>query len=253
MRILKFNFLALLLALSFVFSSSLYAIAASSSEITNSDDIKSSIETQFQTKSEGLNLAKENYGLRDGESFSTAKLGDGVPFFRLSQTQSIKHSGYIFPIIINNRSAGIVVVEQYQGKWQIFDIVSDLSFDQDIKEAANQIRGEITPLLVYDPEWQLYALIIQNQSGDELIPVRDSQHLGIRKYEKKPLVDIINSINEINRASHNPDSLGYYKAGGAMNNSPYSPSKAYLFIVPVAFCAIAVGYAIRIYKRRQLT
>ncbi|MEQ8175559.1 MAG: hypothetical protein ABRQ26_10885 [Syntrophomonadaceae bacterium] len=243
MQILKCNFLALLLALSFVFSPSLYAIAASLNEITNSDDVKSSVETQFQTKSEGLNLDKVNYGLNDGESFSAAKLGDGVPFFRLSQSQSLKHSGYIFPIIINNRSAGIAVVEQYQGKWQIVDIVSDLNLDRDIKEATKQTREGIPTLLLYEPGLQLCALIIQNQSGDELISIRDSQYLGIRKYEKKPLADIVNIINEINRSSHNPDSMGYYKAGGAMNNSPYSPARVYLLIAAVVFCTIAVGYA----------
>lgn len=191
------------------------------------DEVKSSISQKFEDYKDALEVDKSNYGLNDSESFSEAVLGEGVAYYSISK-ESIENNeiteepftfrGYIFPIKLGDKSAGVVFATKEDGEWDISEVSSYLTFEKDFTAAKKLVENKTTAKFIYDSKYQVRAFADKNSSGYNIVPLKDNKALRLEKNEIKSYKDTADKIFEINKEKKNEsDDLG--GLGGTINDS----------------------------------
>lgn len=202
---------------------------------TEMESIKSSIQQAFEYRKAQLDLDKKHWGLSESESFKDAILGDGVPYYNFASDLQDKINisnndfvlvGYIFPIYVGSKPAGVVYVREVKGKFDIVEMSSYLTFDQDIKEAQSQLKADSNTLFLLERGLNIRALVVQEESGMDMIPISDNKELGLVKNRRVPfdskIEDIRKTINTINEYTRtHPGMVG----GGLIQATPDTTSE----------------------------
>ena len=169
-----------------------------------------------------LNQEREHYGLTQTDPVETASLGEGYPYYRVSvpavkayesgnvPTLSqlyIPSGGYIFPIKVGNKQAGIAYVENVNGKWQVVQISSNLTLESDLASAKAKIKQILAvenlpsdTTLIYDQSFQISALQVHSSNGEFIMPLVQNDSLDLKKGELKPLKDHADKLQSAYKA-----------------------------------------------------
>jgi hypothetical protein len=188
-KLVRINLVLLLITVFLMLSSS--AVYASEwDEKQRIDAVKSSIQKSFEYYKNPLDANKTVYGLTGSESFTSATLGDGVPYYIVSSDDPVpkqiakddfSFDGYIFPIKIGNKSAGVLFAKKLNGNWSISKVTSYATFEQDIAGAKQLLQSTPSPMLVFDEKLGIAALITRDISGNKIVPVWDINHYNLKK------------------------------------------------------------------------
>ncbi len=208
--------------------------------------IKSLIETDFEARRQQLDLDKKTFGLSESESFSSAILGDGVPYYVISSGK-LAFQGYIFPIKVGNKPAGIAEAVFFQGKWMIVSMTNILTFEQELSDAKTLANAPAK--LVYDPRYQLFGLVTENPAGNSIILMRDSLMLNLKKSDIKNFQETIDSINQLGN-SNNLQSE-WYKAGGIGVSSKNESADTGTKILIIALSVFALSIGVIVFRKRK--
>ncbi|WP_018131142.1 hypothetical protein [Effusibacillus pohliae] len=220
--------------------------------------VKSMIEADFLNYQKPLDAAKDNFGVNADDSFANAQLGDGIPYFVVSNKieangNSFTFGGYIFPIRVNGKPAGIVFATEENGKWSIFNIKNNTSFEQDLQDAKKLLKDTDSAKLLYDQRFGLYIFAVQHVTGESsIVPMRDHEFLKLKKHSFVPMADFEAKLDKLKKEKASESKNGAVQAGGAVLNSDSSNagSKYYL---PIGGGLVALGTFgyVMVRKRKQ--
>ncbi|WP_037286393.1 hypothetical protein [Saccharibacillus sacchari] len=165
---------------------SLASLASANTDIPN--EVKTQVEDDFKTYMISLDNDKEHFGLSEDDEVTNAVLGEGYPYYVVSKdflnnlnSDMFSFSGYIFPIEVGSKSAGIVFAEQQEGSWKVSTIKSDLTFAQEIKSNSNLFNAKASKhsdFLVYDESFRMVAV---TDGIDRFIPIKNNSTLSMRR------------------------------------------------------------------------
>lgn len=211
-----------LLLISLVFAPSVFA----DNSVNMSEEIKNQVLNQFDMRKEQLNIDKEHFGLYE-ESFNDSSLGDPIAYYSISSNYLIGNSteplifeGYILPIRVGDKGAGIVQVKETDGNWKIVQISSYLEYEKDNEDVEDnhdiQTNGN---KYIYDEKFHLRGFvtpIVSSQLNEyNFIPTADNDLFGISKNESIALTEILVAAEAIERNA-DPEELG-----GLVTGDPY--------------------------------
>ena len=261
MRFIGKSTLAFLLTFLIVIIFNNYTFASQLSDNSQIDSVKSSIAQNFEQKKIVLEADKSNFGLSDSESFLKAILGNGVPFYSISTDSIINNKistdpftfrGYIFPIKVGNKPAGIALVAETNAKWEIVDVTNNLTFEKDFADAETLIQDKSTAKFIYDPRYNLYALADQKTSGYDLVPIKDSGMLDLKKLEVKSFNGTADKIMEIYKQNADNNSM-IVNTGGMGSEAASSHNRRSLYIMlALVFISIFTAFIIISRKRKHV-
>ncbi len=213
-----------------------------------------------------LDAERSHYGLNSADHVEGATLGEGYEYYRVSvenlraqkfvdsltMEQLFVPSGkYIFPILVDNKCAGVAFVEKPGREWKVIQISSYLEFISDLEDAKANIKklsgsqgtaNEDTFILIYDFETGFTALGVKDKQGEHIIPMKENDILEVEKNELKPL------------SEHAGKFLKYYKktpasglivsGGGGIvdSNESIANNSLVYFIVAILVLAAGVGF-----------
>lgn len=225
-------------SLSIILCILVFAITSNACYAETPTDIKSIAEKELKHKSPALNADKKHFGLDDLDDVNNATLGEGYPYHIINnpiiknmeanpQSASIDQlfvfDGYVFPIRVGSKAAGLMFLKQIDGKWDAFQISSNLSFENDMKEAKSVlIKLKKQPsdnvqnnfILLYDNVYAISGLAKKSLDGEYFIPIKKNGFLDINKNEVKALPEITSKIAKVHKEK-NLDSS--YRVGGISN------------------------------------
>lgn len=255
MTLINKRFLVLMLTVAVVLMSANFAFANGLEEKKQIESIKLSVEKSFNGHKGALEVDKKNFGLSDSESFSNATLGNGFPFYVISSvflnSQSSENAfsfgGYVFPIKVGKKAAGIVVVREINGKWDIAEMINNFTFEQDIADAKKIFKDNSTTKLIFDDYFHLYALVVQNNSGYNILPIRDNETFDLKKHQVKSLEESAEKI----RTYHKERIKDKMKLGGGTDETTRSQDRNLNYII-IGLTIIAVSAAsFSVIKKRK--
>ncbi|MDD2300684.1 MAG: hypothetical protein PHU69_13740 [Fermentimonas sp.] len=191
---IKKSLLVLMLAAVVFLTSVNFVYANAVDDEKQIETIKISAENSLNVHKAALEADKTNFGVSDSESFDNTTLGKGYPFYVISSEllnnqnyeNILSFRGYIFPIMIGDKTIGFATVVESNGKGDIQKISNITTFEKDIAEAKSLLNNS-TNKLIYDDNLHLFALIEQNDSEYNILPIRNNDSLGLVKHQKKSL------------------------------------------------------------------
>lgn len=243
MKLFNKRFLILMLSLTMVMVSNTLVFASEADDKEQINSIKMAIEGSFERHKPALELDKNNFGLSASESFSNAILGEGVPYYVVSSdflnneqnAELLSHRGYIFPIKVGNKSAGIVFVQKINDKYDIVGMQNYLKFEEDISNAKKVFNDNMPTELVYDIDLHLCALA--NKSKSNIVPILDNQAYELKKNQNASLETVAEKVRkQHNKVKQNPERFG----GDSHNTDNASQGKYYIItgVSIIILCAI---------------
>lgn len=176
-------------------------------------DIKASAQASLKNFTELINANKSNLNISKNENISDMKLVHGYRYtsVNVNSVRNIKqpnnncklnaivltNNNYLFPVKLNNRQVALAYVSYYKNKWQIVQLSSNSSLDSDINQAETKYSikdNDIT--LIHNEDIQIWAISTSINSSKEIIPLNDNSKLGLKKYVKLNVNDLIKNIND---------------------------------------------------------
>ncbi|MBL0385278.1 hypothetical protein JJB07_01350 [Tumebacillus sp. ITR2] len=200
--------------------------------------VKSMVEADFQNYKNSLEHTKDNFGVTEQESYSKASLGDGVAYYDLANNSDLSadpltFAGYVFPIHVQGKTGGIVFAQEKEGKWGVFYIQSNLTFEQDLAEAKKRIQADDSIKLVSDMSTALYAVSIESETGNSgILPMRDNLALGLKKNALIPKSEFQSQLKSLKAAresnkisSNNGKDNELIQMGGGFGTAQTAPTE----------------------------
>lgn len=215
------------------------------------ESIKLSAQKSFEAHKGALEVDKNNFGLTESESFSNATLGNGYPYYVISSDflnnqnseNVLSFSGYIFPIKVASKTAGIAIVREIDGKWNVDEMISNSLFEKDIADAKKVFNKNTSTKIVFDDYLHLYALVDQKASDYTVLPMKDNAALDLNKHQEKLLSQSAEKI----RLYHN-ERMNNMKLGGGGDETLDKRGLNYI-ILGAAVIAIFVTFFIVIRRK----
>lgn len=228
-------------------------------------DIKIIAEQELKQKLPALNADKKHFGMEDSDDVNNAKLGEGYPYYIINnsiiktvetnpQSASIDQlfvfDGYIFPINVGNKTAGVMYLKQFNGEWDAFQIASNLSFEKDMLEARKKTNNlskqpnskeEGDFKLIYDDAYSISGLAQKSVDGEFFVPIKKNSFLGINKNEVKALPEVTSKIVKVHKENFLDSN---YRAGGINingNDNQEKNNKLFLVIGSVIISCLVVS------------
>lgn len=223
-------------------------------------DVQKQIDVNFELHKPVLEGDKKNFGLTNEESFTNSKLGKGYPVYTLLPKESrigdqiFTFNGYVFPIKVGQKSAGIVLANKVDGKWVIIGGASNLTFEEDIKEALKGDKDNDSVKIIRDQSVGLYAMSYQKPDGETIIPLRDNPHLNVKKDIAKKPKEIADSIN--NYEKENKNASPEIEGGGAGilgKNDGFNQPKSLLGVTVIGIFALSSLLFVILKRRKNYT
>lgn len=244
MKLIGKSILSIMFSLILIFCFNNDIIAQEIDDKEQIDYVKESVQQQFENNKPALEIDKKNFGLSTLESFSNATLGDGYAYWVIStdcldnkQTQApFGFAGYLFTIKVGDKTAGILKVQDIDGRSTITEMSSYNDFDKDLINAKKNINKNATTKFIYDENFYISGLATTNGSTYDFIPTQNNSSLGLVKNEMKPFADIYVTIQqEYQDSKANSDKLR------GMNGNITSKGYLSYFIFGLAILAVLSG------------
>jgi len=254
MKLFNKRLLVLMLSFSILIISNNLVFANDSDDKRQIDSIKMAIVGSFEKHKPALELDKKNFGLSASESFANATLGEGVPYYVISSdflnndqsTDLLSQHGYIFPIKVGNKSAGIVFVQEINGKYDVVGMQSYLAFEEDIANAKKVFNDNMQTELVYDISLHLCALANKNN----IVPILDNKAYDLKKNKIASLETVAKKVREHHsEMKQNPEKFGGMVHKGA--NSSQEKQNLYYVIIGLSLIAIPATFFVVMRKRKH--
>lgn len=250
----RFFILILSFAILMLFNNLVFANESDSKEQV--DSIKMTIGESFEKHKAALELDKNKFGLSASESFADATLGEGVPYYVISSDflnneqspDTLSKYGYVFPIKVGKKSAGIVFVREIDGKYDVVGMQNNLTFEEDIANAKRIFNDNMPTELVYDKRLHLYALA--NKTKHSIVPLLDNEAYGVKKDKIMSLETAAKKVREKhNEMKQNPEKFGVMGYEGA--NSSQEKQSLYYIIIGLSLIALPATFFVVIRKRKH--
>ncbi len=228
------------------------------------DEVTPTAQKFVKDRSPGLDLDKKHYGLSEAESFADGTISDGIPYYYISETITNSNQiskdifslgGFMFPIIVNGKQAGVVDVRNIKGKWDVYGVFSNLTLEQELREAKSQVQDISSTMLLHDEFLGIRALLVTDGDKFDMIPLRSNDSLGLVKNEKVSFDSKADTFrqsikNAIEWANAHPGMVG----GGIIQTPPEStydiPKNQNKYIITVGVI-LALAAAVLTIKRRH--
>lgn len=171
-----------------------------------------------------LSEQREKFGISSQDNIDkTLSLGEGFASYEISTDNLVNKNGnlfknsgrYIFPIKVENKSCGMAVVEKFQGKWQVVQIFSENSFEEDINTTKSQLGSDENSQLIYDQRFGVLAL----GNKENIIPLKDNENFKLYKGKRSTINDVTPSLKKYHE--QNKDSKTFGGGSVDMNTSYY--------------------------------
>lgn len=192
MKFLGKSFFSMVFSFMIIFIFTCNLFAQEINEKQQIDFIKASVEKQFEAKKPQLELDKNNFGLSESESFSNATLGEGTIYYVIStdyldgqKGDFFAFGGYIYPIKVGDKNAGIVKVQDVGGEPAIVEMSSYSEFEQDMKDAKKIITANSATIFIYDKRFHISGFAVPNDSGYDFLPTQENLSYGLEKNKMK--------------------------------------------------------------------
>ncbi|WP_223068936.1 hypothetical protein [Paenibacillus caui] len=192
-------------------------------------DIRQSVEADFQNYIPSLNQTKKEFGLSDSDDFSKAILEEGHPYYRIAPQEklsvasnvkdSLTFAGYIFPVSINLKPAGLLFADNAKGQWKVLKISSDLDFASNYKLVNEKFKSQKSKI-IYDETLHISGVVDEDTSNFGAL--RPNPELGLTKSSITPFSELKKEVAKIRSKKQNsltaPDGATY--AGGGHGDQP---------------------------------
>lgn len=223
------------------------------------EDVKKQVEADFENYKVSLNNDRENFGLSVEDDALSSVLGEGQPYYVVSKdfldgnnTQLFTFAGYIFPINVGAKSAGIVFAVQQDGEWKVDSIKNDITLGQDIQNNISSLENS-NQFLVYDQSFRLVAL---TDGAESFMPLKKNDMMGINKNDEISIKEVgeqIKAVYEINKQHHTDTKSGTGGASIASENpkETSSPIQQLPYIIVGCAAGALILFALIIPKNRK--
>lgn len=256
------NIIAAALGLLMLFTCST-SLAANLDDQKKVESITASAEKLFEEDKPVFEVDKTNFGLSDGESYSNAVLGEGVVYYVMSEdslngrqenADPFTMGGYIFPIKVGNKGAGIFKLKEINGELTIEGGASYLTFEQDLINAKNANKSKGDTKYIYDNIVNLYGLAVYNESGIDFIPIRDNKSFGLTSGQIRTFNEILPQVHlryqELMRNTELAGGIGYSNTD-ASSKAAASTGGGNIKYVIIALSIVALGAGFIIIRKRK--
>ena len=203
MKILTKSFFSMICSLMIIFVFSCNIFAQETNEKQQIDFIKEAVEEKFEAKKPVLEIDKKNFGLSESESFSNATLGDGTTYYVIStdylddqKGDPFTLCGYVYPIKVGDKDAGIVKVQKVEGELAIVGMSSYIEFEKDLKDAQDMIANDTPTKFIYDARFHISGFAIPRDSGYDFVPTQENMSFGLEKNKTKSFDDNLLQIQQ---------------------------------------------------------
>ncbi|KKO52044.1 hypothetical protein [Paenibacillus sp. DMB20] len=245
----------------FTLAIALFSLTSIVSAVSNEvpEDVKKQVEADFENYKVSLNNDRENFGLSVEDDALSSVLGEGQPYYVVSKdfldgnnAQLFTFSGYIFPINVGSKSAGIVFAVQQDGEWKVDSIKNDITLGQDIQNNISSF-GKSNHFLVYDQSFRLVAL---TDGAESFMSLKNNNMMGINKNDAigiKEIGEQIKAAYEINK-QHTETKSGTGGPSIASENPKQtsSPIQQLTYIIIIGCAAgVLILFALIIQKNRK--
>lgn len=230
-------------------------------------DIKASAQASLKNFTESLSSDKTKLNISENENISDMQLGNGYKYasININSVRNIKqpnnscklnailstNNNYLFPVKLNNRQIAIAYVSYYKNKWQVVQLSSNSSLDSNIKQAEAKYSikdNDIT--LIHNEDIQIWAISTSIDSSKEIIPLNDNSKLGLKKYVKLSVNDLIKNINHNFRTNPNSTQNGVSRGSSIGTNNTNNLSKYLIsFLLIIIVLSTILIYKIRIHNK----
>ncbi len=224
----KFTLLAVMVCLLVLMQTTIAKAVELENQIPLDISEKNYIEQSFEESKAPLEVDKMNWGLSETESFADATLGAGIPFYIFSEDflnskqgedQALILAGYVFPVKVGEKPAGIAVYRYINGKLTKAEMGSVSNFEQEVIEGKKILKAEQNEKLIYDMNNYVIALAARSERGYDLLPILSTRFYGLQHYQLKPLSYITDELrNGYQTRKANPGKL----YGGATGTDLHS-------------------------------
>ncbi|WP_145949486.1 hypothetical protein [Paenibacillus sp. Y412MC10] len=223
-------------------------------------EVKKQVEADFENYKVSLHYDRENFGLSAEDDALSSELGEGQPYYVVSKdfldgqdSQMFVFEGYIFPINVGSKSAGIVLSVQQDGEWKVDSIKSDITLGQDIQNSSNSF-DKSNQFLVYDQSFRVVAL---TDGQSSIMPLRNNNLMSINKNQAIGINEIgeeIKSAYEFNKQQFEKTKSGTGNSSNLPENSKSDTSAqklTYVTYVIVGCAAVSLILFIKTRKNRK--
>lgn len=235
-------------------------VSAASNEVP--EDVKKQVEADFGNYKVSLNNDRENFGLSVEDDALSSVLGEGQPYYVVSKdfldgnnAQLFTFAGYIFPINVGSKSAGIVFAVQQDGEWKVDSIKNDITLGQDIQNNISSFEKS-NHFLVYDQSFRLVAL---TDGVESFMPLKNNDMMGINKNNAigiKEVGEQIKAAYEVNKQvnkQHTETKSGTGDPSITSENpkETSSPVQQLTYIIIGCSAGVLILFALIIPKKRK--
>lgn len=200
---------------------------------------------------------KEHYGQNSNDKVDNLIVGQGYPYYKISvdaiktyeSTNTVPtmdqlivpSNGYIFPIKAGNKPAGIGFVEYFEGRWQMVQVSSYTSFEDDLAKADLNL-GSQEKKLVFDQFLGLVGLETKINNDEIIMGMQDSSVIGVGRNQKTLVSDLAKKMLSIYK------NRNHLKAGISNGSNSLAVDWTSLSVLSIAIIAI-IGIGIVNRKR----
>lgn len=215
-----------------------------------------------------LKNERDHYGIDTMDDVNTAVLGKGHALYGVSQatlkdyyvnkniTPNVtklfsKSYGYVFPVKVGAKPVGIIYVEKINNKWQVAQLSSDLTFDEDFKNTQISINKNssiqtdpFSERLIYDPSLGFVGIATEGSNDEIIMPMRDNKSLNLKHNQKVSIKDYSDKLLEY----HIKNDSNFVGTGGSSNiNLHQNNSLNWIFLILIGI-VVFVGWKKFAYK-----
>lgn len=224
-----------------------------------SEDIKAVIEKQYFKKKPVVEAFKEEFGVKEDESFDSSGLSDGIPYYMINDGTNITFGGYLFEILVQGKPTGLIrTTDDKNGGWKIFDISTDANLSSDLSKAKKFLKGNEQAILFYDDVRFVYGLKTFSGKGeDTFIPLRKHSMYAFEAGTELPYKDVAEQAKVRYNLKGQYDSNGFLLSGGVGDSQteafPHTASRMpYYVIGATGLCALAILTVLYLRKRSTM-
>ncbi|PWK13127.1 LPXTG cell wall anchor domain-containing protein [Tumebacillus permanentifrigoris] len=222
-------------------------------------EVKALVEKDFLNYQNSMDATKDKFGVGGDDSFAKARLGTGIAYYVVEKTventeNAFTFDGYIFPIQLNSKPVGILIAREINGKWGVFNINNNATFEQDIQSAKNLLRDTDTVKFVYDPAFNLYTLIVQHTSGERsILSMKDHETLNLKKNTLSSISEFQTKLQDMKNKKQSIGKSELLQVGGvgATTSTISDETSTYSFLIVGAVLVLGVLVFLLVKKRKK--
>lgn len=231
-------------------------------------EVRDSIEQELDSYKGALENDKENFGMNSGDNVSQVTLGEGYPYYSVATSflnekevadeveseQVFDFEGYVFPIELNGDPVGVVFAKETDGKWDIYKISSNLTFEEDIKKAEIKLtEDQDNAKVIYDARFGVKAVATDSEFV-AMSQVENSDDFKIKKNEKKELQSFAQEVHSYSQEMKKESKAqrGTFGGSGSGYADSTSSINSYILIIVCITGALLSVAGVILYRRKSV-